>query len=245
MQTVTIHTTQNVGIDYEIAGIGDRVLARMIDYGIFIALAIAGGIIMTGGGVINSIFEWYFIGIGSIFVFYDLICEVFFNGQSLGKRVMKIRVISLNGKRPTFGQYLIRWLFRIVDFMITGVIGLICAAVTKNVQRVGDIVAGTTLIRTKRRTTIDNLVFTPTVNTYEPVFKEAAQLSDRDIALVNEVIHTYFKTGNATLIYNMAGKMKQHLAVNPPETMNDLLFLQTIVKDYSHMVTINAQLTNS
>jgi uncharacterized RDD family membrane protein YckC len=239
MQTVTIHTTQNVGIDYEIAGVGDRVLARMIDYAIFIALAIAGAIIMASGGV-DSFFEWYFIGLIVAFVFYDLICEVFFNGQSLGKRIMKIRVISLDGKRPSFGQYLLRWLFRIVDFMITGIIGLIAAAVTKNVQRVGDMVAGTTLIRTKPRTTIEHLVFTPTVDTYEPVFKEAVLLTDRDVALVNEVIQAYMKVGNATLVYNMAEKLKVHLGVTIPENMNDMLFLQTIIKDYSHMVANQA-----
>ncbi|MBE9586709.1 RDD family protein [Mucilaginibacter sp. JRF] len=243
MQTVTIHTTQNVGIDYEIAGVGDRVLARMIDYGIFIALGVAG--LIATGATQSDLMMYYFIGLYVIFVFYDLICEVFFNGQSLGKRIMKIRVISLDGKRPSFGQYLLRWLFRIVDFMITGIIGLIAAAVTKNVQRVGDMVAGTTLIRTKPRTTIEQLVFTPTVDTYEPVFKEATQLTDRDVALVNEVIQAYFKTGNTTLVYNMAEKMKGYLGITPPETMNDLLFLQTIVKDYTHIVTVNAQLTNS
>ncbi|MCC8408437.1 RDD family protein [Mucilaginibacter sp. UR6-1] len=240
MQTVTIHTSQNIGIDYEIAGVGDRVLARMIDYGIFIALLIASLLVVPNLGGGDSVMLWYFATMYALFVFYDLICEVFFNGQSLGKRIMKIRVISLNGKRPTFGQYLIRWLFRIVDFVITGVVGLICAAVTQNVQRVGDLVAGTTLIRTKPRTTIDNLVYAPTVDTYEPVFKEAALLTDRDIALVNDVIQAYMKVGNAALVYNMAEKLKGHLGISIPETMNDMLFLQTIIKDYSHMVSHQA-----
>lgn len=240
MQTVTIHTTQNVGIDYEIAGVGDRVLARLIDYGIFIALFIASMLLLTSASVNDTVMMWYIISLYAIFVFYDLICEVFFNGQSLGKRIMKIRVISLDGKRPSFGQYLLRWLFRIVDFVITGIIGLICAAVTKNVQRVGDLVAGTTLIRTKPRTTIEQLVFTPTVDTYEPVFKEAVLLTDRDVTLVNEVIQAYMKVGNATLVYNMAERLKAHLGVKVPETMNDMRFLQTIVKDYSHIVANQA-----
>src|SRR5947209_3365981 len=108
MEIITVHTTQNIDIDYEIGGLGERIVAYIIDLGIFIALSIIGGILaanalsQTGIGI-------YFIIVGVMLLSYDLVCEVFFSGQSVGKLVMKIRVISLDGARPRFSQYLLRW----------------------------------------------------------------------------------------------------------------------------------------
>lgn len=239
MQTIRITTSQNIDIDYEVAGLGERILARLIDLGIFILIFFLG---MFTAGITNLFVE----GVGavivliiyfSLFVFYDLIFEIFMNGQSIGKRIMKIKVISLDGARPSVGQYLLRWLFRIVDFLIIepGLVALITAAVSEKPQRVGDIVAGTMLIRTVPRTKIDNIVFMPMYDGYQPVFKEAGQLSDRDVELIHEVINTYVKTGNNVIVYNMALKVKEHLNIMPPNGMNDMLFLQTVVKDYSHI----------
>src|SRR6185437_9472657 len=125
METITVHTTQNIDIDYEIGGLGERILARLIDYGVFVPFLFAGALLVEGfSGAALGI---YYIILLILFVFYDLLCEVFFNGQSLGKRVMKIRVISLDGARPKFSQYLLRWLFRLIDFSLTA---SICALIT-------------------------------------------------------------------------------------------------------------------
>jgi uncharacterized RDD family membrane protein YckC len=233
MEIITVHTAQNIDIDYEIGGLGERIFGLLIDYAIFIPFFIFGAIFAASSGGAAGI---YFIVLGVVFVFYDLLCEAFFNGQSFGKRVMKIRVISLDGARPKFSQYLLRWLFRLVDFGITGGLGaLITAALSENGQRIGDIVAGTVMIRTEPRTKMDNLVFNIDDNTYEPVFAQASQLNDSDVGLIHEVIQNYFKTGNNTIVYTLAEKIKTHLAVIIPGEMNNLLFLQTILKDYSHI----------
>jgi uncharacterized RDD family membrane protein YckC len=240
MQTIKITTSQNIDIDYEVAGLGERILARLIDLAIFFFVYILGLLI---GGWAN----WYVDGSFGIiivvivyavlFVFYDLIFEIFMNGQSVGKRIMKIKVISLDGGQPRVGQYFIRWLFRIVDFLLTwpGLVALIVAAVSEKTQRVGDVVAGTILIRTSPRTQINSIVFMPTYDGYQPVFKEAGQLNDKDIELIHEIINTYTKTGNNVVVYNMALRVKEHLNVTPPNGMNDMLFLQTIIKDYNHI----------
>ena len=248
MQTIKITTSQNIDIDYEVAGVGDRIVARLIDYGLFILILILGVIVaILGKGIEQSITIIVLVIIyATLYVFYDLICEMFMNGQSIGKRVMKIKVISLDGARPSSGQYLLRWLFRIIDFTLTSdICGLICVAVSEKQQRVGDIVAGTTLIKTRPRTLIDNLVFNQVADNYEPVFKEATLLSNQDITLVHEVIQTYFNTGNSVVVYNTAERIKQHLSINPPSQMNDVQFLQTIVKDYSHIHSVNDQLINN
>jgi uncharacterized RDD family membrane protein YckC len=238
MQTIRITTSQNIDIDYEVAGLGERILARLIDYAVFIVILIVGFIFAGVIGKIDSnVAIIVLIAIyATLYVFYDLACETLMNGQSIGKRVMKIKVISLDGGRPSFSQYLLRWLFRIVDFTLTsGICALITVAVSDKSQRVGDMVAGTSLIKTSPRTLINNLVFSPAPDTYEPVFKEVTLLNDRDITLIHEVISNYFKSGNNMLVYNMAERLKEHLSVTIPAGMNSMQFLQTIIKDYSHI----------
>jgi uncharacterized RDD family membrane protein YckC len=240
MQTIRIKTSQNIDIDYEVAGLGERIIARLIDLAIFFLIFILAVFVVSlldlnlngsvGLVILISIYA-------ALFVFYDLIFEVFMNGQSIGKRIMKIKVISLDGAQPRFGQYVLRWLFRIVDFLIIepGLIALVVAAVSEKPQRIGDMVAGTMLIRTSPRTKMNDIVFMPSYDGYQPVFKEAGQLNDKDVELVHEVINSYIKTGNNVVVYNMALRIKEHLNIVPPKGMNDMLFLQTIVKDYSHI----------
>lgn len=243
MQTIRITTTQNIDIDYEVAGLGERIVAYIIDMAMFaviiiatlIAIGVVGGMRRGGSDIwIGVLFVIY----GALYVFYDLICELAMNGQSVGKKIMKIKVISLDGARPRLGQYLLRWLFRIIDFLpgTLNLCGLICVAVSDKSQRLGDMVAGTTLIRTVPRTKMQNIAFKPEADNYQPVFTEAAQLSEQDIELINEVINNYVKSGNSMLVYNMAQRIKDLLNVSPPAEMNNMLFLQTIIKDYSHII---------
>jgi uncharacterized RDD family membrane protein YckC len=239
MQTIRISTSQNIDIDYEVAGVGERILARLIDFGLFFLVYILGLIFYfsvleaTGSSAAEIVI---IIIYALLFVFYDLICETFMNGQSIGKRIMKIKVVSLDGARPSFSQYLLRWLFRIVDFTLSfEVCGLLTVIISEKQQRVGDMVAGTTLIKTKPRTKIDNLIFTPQADSYEPVFLEASRLNDKDITIIYDVINNYLKTGNSVVVYNTAERIKTLLSVAPPTQMNSMQFLQTIIKDYSHL----------
>ena len=238
MQTIRITTSQNIDIDYEIAGLGERMLAWLIDFAIFFVVLIAVLVVINldgvGRGFGSKAFFIPMIIYAALYVFYDLLCEIFMNGQSIGKRTMKIKVISLDGGQASVGQYFLRWVFRIVDFTLSsGACALISVAVSAKSQRVGDMVAGTTLIRTVARTQFDALAFAPAQQDYVPVFNEVTQLTDKDIVLVHEVLASYIKSGNTVIVYNTATKIKQLLSITTD--MNDMLFLQTIVRDYNHL----------
>ncbi len=240
MQTIKITTAQNIEIDYEVAGLGERIVARIIDFAIFIFILIALGTIAAiffNGSVpgtwhlASGILYGLYIAVLACLVFYDLICEVFLNGQSVGKRIMKIKVISLDGARPSLGQYVIRWLFRIVDFLITfNMAALVAVIFSKNKQRIGDMAAGTTLVSTNARTDVSQVAFTPVSSDYIPVFNEVNQLADRDIVLIHEVIQSH----NQVLVHNMANQIKTHLKITTK--FDDLYFLETVVKDYNFLM---------
>lgn len=241
MDSIRISTAQNIDIDYEIAGLGERIAARCIDLAGFIILAvitlvIMGAAQMAMSGSAAMVILFIFL---AIFIFYDLVCEITMDGQTFGKKVLKIKVISIDGTQPTFGQYIFRWLFRMIDFGFPfgwGVVALVSVAITKNHQRLGDLLAKTTLIKTKPRTELANVAFGFNLpEEYEPLFKEVLHLNDRDIELIHEVLTSYYQTGNADLIYAMAAKTKAHILVNIPAGMNELQFLETVLKDYNYL----------
>lgn len=240
METIRVSTAQNVDIDYEVAGLGERIVARLIDLAGFAVLYIIVLILMIASfrnsGTLGVVLIIIFL---VIFVFYDLVCELTMDGQTFGKKIMKIKVISLDGGQPTFGQYLMRWIFRVIDFGFIfgwGLVALVCVAVSKNHQRIGDMLAKTTLIKTVPRTKIDQVAFGFALpDDYQPVFKEVLHLNDRDAELIFEVLSGFYQTGNTDLIYSMATKIKEHIAIVIPAGMNELQFLETVMKDYNHL----------
>ncbi|RKR85622.1 putative RDD family membrane protein YckC [Mucilaginibacter gracilis] len=249
MQTVRITTSQNIDIDYQVAGLGDRVAARAIDYMIFLVVYTIMITIMVAfygpSGIDSSensaesgrLFIIIIVVWLGLCVFYDLLTEVFLNGQSIGKRSMKIKVISLNGARPGIGQYLLRWLFRIIDFGITlGTAAVVTVAFSDKKQRIGDMVAGTTLVKTSTLTQFKDLVFTPPAEDYEPTYNEAMQLTDQDVVLIHEVIRNFNRTRNSNLVYKLALRIKAHLHVSYPADVNEYEFLEKIVNDYNFLI---------
>ena len=241
METIKVNTSQHVDIDYPVAGLGERIAARMIDFGLLIAVLLL--FFLFSGLVSNPKTNVFFIGLMIIYavayVFYHLICEIFFNGQSPGKKLMKIKVISLDGGQASIGQYFIRWLFRLVDFWLTGQVGgLLCVTLSERKQRIGDLVAGTTVIKTVGRTTLEQIAFEPVEEEYIPVFMNVHQLNDQDMELIHEVLTTYYKTAHYELIYAMADKIKARLGVSLPAGMHELAFLNTIVKDYNQVTSV-------
>lgn len=243
MQTIQITTSQNIDIDYQLADLGTRIVARILDYVVFIGIYIIAIIItlITGAfsnytGTGQNIGIFVALGLWIILcVLYDLLCEVLMNGQSIGKRAAKIKVISLSGTRPGFGQYLLRWIFRIVDFGFTfGSCALISVILTDKKQRIGDIVAGTTVVSVKAKFT--EFVFGAPPEDYEPVYNEVAQLTDKDVVLIHDVIRNFNHTRNSTLVYKLAIKLKNFLNVSYSKEINEYQFLEIVLNDYNTFV---------
>ena len=249
MQTIRITTSQNIDIDYQMASLGDRIVARFIDYAIFAGiffvafffLGILSGLSNDYNSEGKNVGIFIIIGVAAIICFfYDLVCEIFFNGQTIGKRSMKIKVISLNGARPKIGQYVLRWIFRIIDGGITmGSIEIIAVIVSTKNQRVGDMVAGTTVVNLTPKTKFEELVFGPTPVEYVPVYNQVAQLTDKDVVLIYDVIKNFNRTRNSGLIYRLAIKIRDYLNVSYPSQINEYQFLEIILNDYKTLTAKN------
>ncbi|TDH28764.1 RDD family protein [Segetibacter sp. 3557_3] len=240
MSSINVITSQNIEIEYELASLGDRILGYIIDWLIIFAYIILIVVVFRISTGLDFFGEqlWLPLLLGVPVLCYDLLSELFFNGQSAGKKAMGIKVISLTGERPTFGQYLIRWLFRLVDFTISShLVGLIMVAATERKQRLGDMVAGTTLIKTTPRTQLEDTMYVSgTPADYEVIYPEVVNLKDADLELVKEVIVAVRRSGNTTLALQAQQKIEQLLHIRSRQH-EPLFFLQTILTDYQHITS--------
>nr|WP_294940894.1 RDD family protein [uncultured Mucilaginibacter sp.] len=247
MPTIKITTTQNIDIDYEVASLSQRISARIIDYVVFMCVytaivtmfAIYYGVEDNSPQAAEGFGSGFVVLIGvwvALCALYDLLTEVFFNGQSVGKRSVKIKVISLSGNRPSIGQYILRWLFRTIDFGITlGSAAMVSVAFSDNKQRLGDMVAGTTVVQTTPRNNFNDLVFGQPEGDYEPTYKEVMQLTDTDVVLIHDVIKNFNRTRNSYLVYKLAIRIKRFLKVAYPSHINEYQFLEIVLKDYNYL----------
>lgn len=240
MSTIRIQTTQHTELEYTLAGLGDRMTAYLIDlliYGAYITVVIS-FLLLGIGKDLDSFLIFIFLPI----LFYQLFCELFMNGQSVGKRIRSIRVISLDGNQPTPGQYMIRWVFRILDTMIgSGLVAIVSIALTKKGQRIGDILAGTTVVRTKSAAVFDDTLFIDADKSYEPLFPQVIRLKDKDLSMLKEVIRRVQRDpeSHQALLEKAFAKTKEVLGVETDLAPVD--FLETVVKDFSHITSMEKE----
>lgn len=185
-------------------------------------------------------------------LFYHLFCEFFFNGRSLGKLAMNLQVITAEGGQPTLGQYLIRWVFRLIDFafwipfaVIYGTLpwwtipitfaGLISIVFTPRSQRVGDLVAGTIIIDLRNETSWEDTVFTELESGYQPTYPQVMQLSDRDINTLKSIIATVKKRNDDELAVRIKDRIQSKLKIDVTQEPRE--FLATLLKDYNYYST--------
>lgn len=241
MTTVRIQTSQNVDIEYEVAGIGERILAFVVDFIIILSYISFIALILSPlyASIVNKFNVAFFIFVYMPVLLYDLIFEIMLNGQSIGKKLLKIKVIKLDGSQASISSYLLRWLFRLIDVSLTwGSVALVTLAVNSKGQRLGDIAAGTTIIKLKSKTKLSDTVFTKVEEDYQVIFPQAAELSDNVIETIKEVLKVSLDEDRhdikkSKLIQKTKKKVAQKL--NIESDMTSKQFLETILKDYNYL----------
>jgi uncharacterized RDD family membrane protein YckC len=230
MQTIRVRTTQNVFIEYPLASVGERIAAYLIDWIILILYTVAIVAILAKLEV-NLWYVWLIV-LGFPWLFFSLLFEIFMNGQTPGKLALKIKVVRLDGTPPAIGDYLMRWIFSFIDFYIlSGALAVVVIAVGGKGQRLGDIVAGTSVVKLieHRQITSEN-VFVPVEEQYTPTFTQVVNLTEKDIELIQRALEVNRDQGNIQPVIIITEKIKGLLDIKtdlPP-----VKFLSTIIKDY-------------
>jgi len=251
MAQVKLDTGYNIEVEFVLAPFYKRLVAWFIDvlacwlyvYAMSSLLSIGSAFIFTN--------VWDIAGllVSIPVLLYHVVLEVLTNGRSLGKLVMNIQVITAEGGQPTLGQFLIRWVARLVDFpywiplavayntlpwwtMPLTFAGFICIMVTPKNQRIGDVVAGTMLIDLKNSTSWEDTVFTELETGYLPKYPQVMQLSDRDLNTLKSIISSIKKRSDQKLAGKISDRIRAKLNIQTDE--EPYPFLVTLLKDYNY-----------
>jgi uncharacterized RDD family membrane protein YckC len=238
-------TTQNVVINYQVANIGERLLARLLDLLFFAVYLIVTIYLIVGNvlkGIPGSMENRRLETAIDILVFipvltYTLWAEPLFNGRSVGKLIMGIKVVKVDGTPASIGDFAYRWVLRLLEgeFGIFTCLALPVAIVSGKSQRIGDMVAGTILIRTKQTSSLRNTILRQINPNYKVVFPQVANLNDRDMNIIRDVMQQSFDTGNYALLEYLAHKVKTVMNVfPPPHQLPTVQFLNIVLADYAH-----------
>lgn len=236
VKTVEIITAHNITIDYELASLSDRIIALVIDLAIIALYAVVIFIIIQDSSQDTQTVVTNLLYL-PVLLLYNLFCEIFFGGQSIGKKSMGIKVIKMNGHNPTVGDCLLRWCLRIIDLGASlGALAAILVSSTDKGQRLGDMAANTIVIRLNppNRYTINDILTINTKKDYQPTYNNVVQFTDDDMLLIKNAIERskiYPNTSNKKLLAELTNKVIEKLKIDeqPKDQVN---FLRTVLHDY-------------
>ena len=157
---LNIQSAEAMGLNFEIAGVGARSHAFVIDWHIRFLLAIVwlfvcGVALFSLDDLFNSPWEnassnlvyLWFVPAGIIYFFYHPVLEIVMGGKTPGKKIAGIKIVTLNGLTPSTGALLIRNVFRLLDSLPSlYIFGLGSVALTRNHVRIGDLAANLVLV---------------------------------------------------------------------------------------------------
>ncbi len=239
MENIQVTTAQNVGIQYEIASLGDRITAELID--IFVKLGYLG---MIWALVRYEVIDYDLFPISvqiALYLpvlLYDFVFEVLNNGQSLGKMAMHIRVLMLDGSRPGIVAYAIRWVFRLVELDVSfGSIALWVYLFSQRGQRLGDIAAGTSVVKLREQA-FSSTIFEFVDPAYSPVYTQASLLLDSEAGIIREVLDAFHSEHMSRQHFDAIAletqkRLSARLGIREVAT-GPVVFLDNILKDYNY-----------
>jgi uncharacterized RDD family membrane protein YckC len=265
MKTLQIKTAQNVNIKFTVATVFQRLLAFFLDNILkFAYLYFASKMInftlldttVSGDGWTMKAVEVLFL---IPITFYSLYSEILLDGQTLGKRLLKIKVINIDGFKPSITDYIMRWFLRVVDFnlfmllfvyvaslglkdqqyllvlifMLGKMVGFFLILFTKKSQRFGDIIANTIVIYIKDDAKFSQTILENLGDSYIPTYPNVIKLSDNDARIIKETFKTAIKFNDYKTLIKLRSKILQVTEIKSLHK-SDKEFIDTVLKDYNY-----------
>lgn len=242
MKTIDVKTTQNVVISYELASFRERFFAWFLDsllksilVSIFFFLAFV-------------VFDWHneqlltlymVFTVFPVVTFYSLILEYFMHGQTPGKAALGIRAMKMNGQRMSFYDYLIRWVFRMIDiYLSAGILGSIVLLSNPRNQRLGDMLSNTIVVKLAKKAnsiSLNQLLQLDNRINYQPQYLGIKNFREEDILVIKQTLDRFGRfenQGHKEAVRLLAQKMAEKLDVPISEADKPQQFLKTLIKDY-------------
>lgn len=235
MSEANIITGQYVQISQSPASLGERIVAQIIDSFLIICYLVGVSLLIAELDFFyRTKMLFFLIAIYLPALFYHFLMELFNHGQSVGKMVMRIRVVKKDGTTPGIGDFFMRWLLQLVDLGFSGV-GALVILISKNSQRLGDLAAGTMVIQLndyrKIQVSLDEFYYLD--RKYKPVYPQAEDLSLNQLDVIQRTLNSEYGYDRDRRIASLAEKVRAHLNISDTNTADEK-FLYTIIRDYQH-----------
>ena len=166
---------------------------------------------------------------------YQPLCETLAGGQTLGKYLLKTRVVSTDGSQPSVGSFLLRWLLIPVDLMFAGAIAAFSMLITPRRQRIGDLAAGTMVIRLTTyndiRVRLDEFAFVR--EGYQPTYTEAQQLTPEQADLIARTLADG-STSRYHRLSQLSAELHEQLQIPRQMPPRHERFLTTLLSDFRY-----------
>ena len=265
MKTLQIKTAQNVSINFTLANIGQRLIAFMVDNILkfayfyflieFLDFKLYNDSVNGDGWSIKAINIMFFLPI----TFYSLYSEILMDGQTIGKKLLKIRVINIDGFKPSITDHIIRWFLRIVDFNIATLIfvyifslgynhligllftvfvlgklvGFFLIMFTNKSQRFGDIIADTIVVYEKDDVSFSQTILENLKDSYKPTYPNVIKLSDNDARIIKETFKNAIKFNDYKTLIKLRSKILEVTGIKSIHK-SDKEFIDIVLKDYNY-----------
>lgn len=243
---VKLATPESVELEFTLAGLGNRALALLIDYliwgGILILILFTWGVLSTQipRNVAAVIGQWTLaialLIIFFVYVGYFVIFETLWQGQTPGKRLVKIRVIQDNGKPIGIQQATLRAILRPIDDTLS--LGMIFMIFNSQEKRIGDFVAGTIVIQVEGGPSKKIMISSQAQAVANQLIEEAKleNLLPDDFAVVREYLKRRAEltpTAKLELSRKLGKQVKELIALaEMPTQVSADLFLESVYLAY-------------
>ncbi len=243
MATIIITTPQQVTIEYDLATLRERALAFVID--LLVVLTVYFLVILTflnsltqfleGSEMLGNVF-YFFLPLAGL-LGYHFFSELMADGQSLGKRAMGLRVLRTDGRQPAASDCLLRSVFLLVDWLGSlGIVAAVLVSSSANNQRLGDLAANTTVIRTQSRVRfrLEDILRINSLDDYRPTYPQVQKLREEDMLVIKNALARYRRYRNEAhreVVELLCGRLAGLLEIGEVPD-NRIEFLQTLLRDY-------------
>ncbi len=258
MAQITVSTNLNIHLQFTIPPFHRRAFAWATDFVIVLIYFFAMFRLVSNFERSQFMQEnnWYIIMLVMLPAsLYHLVSEVFLQGQSIGKKLFRLKVVNAEGGSATISQYLLRWLMRVSDILVLFIVlsivsqqsaiitalsfffllliaDVICISVTRKSQRIGDMLAQTLVIEMERGEAVTDTIFQEIAQDYIPSYPQVMKLKDVEITRIKMIYDSAVKKKDVALAERVAKRICEVLQI--PYDGDPFKFINTLLKDYNH-----------
>lgn len=240
-ENLHIRTSTGVDLSFELASLGDRILAWFLDtllivsYFAIVSMSVTNFMEIDGTNAKVVLIIFLLPG-----MLYHFISETLMNGQSIGKKARNIQVVRLDGQQATLGNYAMRSLVRLLEVtVLQGSLAMLFIVGSKYGQRLGDVAAGTTVVKIKKQNSMKESLFRDVPDTHQIRYPEAVQLSNEDAETLGLLLYELKKSRNELVLMKLTQDARKRLAerLGIDSPVHDLDFLNGLLDDYNYLQT--------